>query len=175
MLREDLHRTGNGVREWGRERARQEERRPLVFVLSWIENLNTEVPCISVVCLFFRSIWWQRRDRNSDCYFSRFVLGFVSFLFFVLRSVGPRDHVAQNCIAGVVAVEAFGRFVFQFHSRVASNCRSSIRGFTFRCRGVGWSFDTRVHHYSFWLVPDFSVRHIGKLSHWSLERESPLR
>ena len=29
-------------------------------------------------------------------FFSRFVLGFVSFLFVALRSVGPREHVAQN-------------------------------------------------------------------------------
>ena len=29
-------------------------------------------------------------------FFHRFMLGFVSFLFIALRSVGPREHVAQN-------------------------------------------------------------------------------
>ena len=63
-----------------------------------IEILEYRFSCTSVVRLFFSAAFGGSGEIGIVIcvFFYRFVLGFVSFLFIALRSVGPREHVAQN-------------------------------------------------------------------------------
>ena len=88
---------------------------------------------------FFRSIWWQRRDRNSDlCFFLSFCARFC--VVFVHRSQVGRTTWARcpELNRGCCSHRGFWRTVlYLFHSCCVVCCWSSIWGSTFHCRGCG--------------------------------------